>query len=406
MLTSNHVANELIKFRRMVISDFLRRSRFDPFMGNTSTSVIVRMADLEADGKEINVPLVNQMSGAGVGAGTLRGNEEMLDSYGFPIWADWARNAVANNRAVNKESSFNVRSTARDLLRGWSRRIVRDDLVDTLLSIPTGTIQPNRLVAPGNRVNGIRWSASSAAQQNSWVASNYDRTLFGAKIGNSYAGGVSSTWLVSAGNMSATTDLMTAAVGSLAKSLAKQSGVTPGSPGLYNGRPKITPWEIEELDEEMYVCFIGDRAFHNLQLDATMYQANRDARARESNATNTNPIFTGGALLYDGILYKNIPEITQRLLQPAAATGLSFDVEPYFLCGQAAMAYAMGQLPRPTTLEDGDYEFVTGLGIETQFGMAKVAKAPQQSSLAPSSDLGNLVDWGMVTGFVPAPAAA
>lgn len=165
MLTTNHVNNELIKFRRQVISDFLRRSRFDAFMGDTSTSVIVRMADLEADGKEINVPLVNQLSGDGVGAGTLRGNEEMLDSYGFPVWADWGRNAVANNRAVNKESSFNVRSTARDLLRGWARRIVRDDLTDTLLSIPTSAVQPGRLQAPGNRVNGLRWSAATTAQK-------------------------------------------------------------------------------------------------------------------------------------------------------------------------------------------------------------------------------------------------
>ena len=46
MYTSNHVNNELIKFRRQVISDFLRRSRFDPFMGDSSTSVIVRLADL------------------------------------------------------------------------------------------------------------------------------------------------------------------------------------------------------------------------------------------------------------------------------------------------------------------------------------------------------------------------
>ena len=104
MLTSNHVNNELIKFRRQVISDFLRRSRFDPFMGDTSTSVIVRLADLEANGKEINIPLVTQLSGSGVGVATLRGNEEMMDSYGMPIWADWARNAVANTRAVNKES--------------------------------------------------------------------------------------------------------------------------------------------------------------------------------------------------------------------------------------------------------------------------------------------------------------
>jgi len=126
-------------------------------MGDSSTSVIVRLADLEANGKEINVPLVTQLTGMGVGVGTLRGNEEMLDSYGFPVWADWARNAVANNRAVNKESSFDVRSTARNLLRGWSRRIVRDDIVDALGSIPTGSIQTGRFQAPGNRVNGIKW---------------------------------------------------------------------------------------------------------------------------------------------------------------------------------------------------------------------------------------------------------
>jgi hypothetical protein len=398
MLTSNHVNNELIKFRRMVISDFLRRSRFDPFMGNTSTSIIVRMADLEADGKEINVPLVNQLSGAGVGAGTLRGNEEMMDSYGFPVWADWARNAVANNRAVNKESSFNVRSTARDLLRGWARRIVRDDIVDTLLSIPTSAIQANRLVAPGNRVNGVKWSASTTAQKNSWTAANFDRILFGSKLGN-----FSSTWATGVGNCVVATDKMSAAVGSLAKSMAKQSGVSPGNPGVYNGRPKITPWEIEELDEEMYVIFLGDRAFQSLQQDPNMYQANRDAREREgADPTKTNPIFTGGALLYDGVLYKNIPEITQRLIQTGVG-GAGVDIEPYFLCGQAAVAYAMGQLPRPTTLEDGDYEFVTGLGIECQYGLGKIAKAPLAVQGATTGDL---VDWGMVTGFVAAPTPA
>jgi hypothetical protein len=376
-------------------------------MGDTSSSVIVRMADLEADGKEINVPLVNQMTGAGVGAGTLRGNEEMMDSYGFPVWADWGRNAIANNRATNKESSFNVRSTARDLLRGWSRRIVRDDLTDCLLSIPTGTIQAGRLQAPGNRINGVTWSASTLTQKNSWMAANYDRNLFGAKISNSYnvATGVTATWTAAAGSLAVATDVMSASIGSLAKQLAKQSGVSPANPGQYNGRPKITPWEIEELDEEMFVCFLGDRAFKSLQNDPVMFQANRDARAREGNATKTNPIFTGGALMYDGILYKNIPEITQRLIQLGVG-GAGVDVEPYFLCGQAAMAYATGQLARPTRLEDGDYEFVTGLGIEAQYGVAKIAKAPQSVSQAPASDLGTLVDWGMVTGFVAAPAAA
>lgn len=397
MLTSNHVNNELIKFRRTVITDFLRRSRFDPFMGDSSTSVIVRLADLEADGKQINVPLVNQLSGDGVGTGTLEGAEELLDSYGFPVWADWARNAVANNRASNKESSFNVRSTARDLLRGWSRRIVRDDLVDALLSIPTAAIQANRWGIPGNRVNGIRWSQATAANKNSWVAANYDRILFGKLLSN-YA----STFAAAIANVDATDDKMTAAIGSLAKQLAEQSGTTPGNPAPYNGRPKITPWQIEELDEEMYVCFVGSRSFTNLQNDPPMANANREARAREGNPENSNPIFTGGALKFDGVLYKEIPEITQRLLLVGAGAG-TVDVEPFFLCGQAALAYALGQLPRPTQREDKDYDFITGLGIEAQYGVAKIAKAPQSIANATAGDL---VDWGMVTGFVAAPGAA
>lgn len=393
-LTPNHPNNELIKFRTDVAYDFLRASRFDPYMGDTSTSVIVRMADLEADGKEIRVPLVTQLAGDGVGVGLLRGNEEQIDSYGMPIWADWARNAVANNRAVNKESSFNIRSTARSLLRGWSKRIVRDDLTDALLSIPTSAVQPNRFNTPGNRVNGLKWSLATTANKNSWVSANYDHVLFGSQISN-----YSTTFATAAANVDSTNDKMTAAVGSLAKDLAKQSGVDPNNPGVYNGRPKINPFMIDgdNNDQEWYVCFLGSRAFRDLKADPVMYQANRDARARENDATGTNPIFTGGSLIYDGIIYKEIPEITQRLLLKGIGAA-SIDVEPFFLCGQGALAYALGQMPRPTQLEDGDYDFVTGLGIEAQYGVGKIAKAPL--SAGASATAGTLVDWGMVTGFV------
>jgi hypothetical protein len=134
-----------------------------------------------------------------------------------------------------------------------------------------------------------------------------------------------------------------------------------------------------------------------------MYQANRDARAREgSDPTKSNPLFTGGGLVYDGVIYLNIPEITQRLLLKGVGTA-AIDVEPVFLLGQAAMAYAMGQMPRPTQLEDGDYDFITGMGIEAQYGVAKIAKAPQSVS---GATVGDLVDWGMVTGFVSGVANA
>jgi hypothetical protein len=395
-LTANHVNNEIIKFRRTAAVDFLRRSRFDPFMGPDSTSVIVRMNDLAADGKEINIPLVTQLTGAGVGAGLLRGNEEQLDSYGFPVWADWARNAVANNRAVNKESSFSVRSTARSLLGGWARRIVRDDIVDSLLSIPTAAVQAGRLTATngGNRVNGVRWSAATAGQKNAWTVANTDRVLFGSVVANFNA-----TFATAIGNVDSVNDKMTAAVGSLMKNIAQQTGVSASNPGVYNGLPKITPFQMKSTDQEWYIVFLGSRAMRDLKADPVMFQANRDAREREgSDPTKNNPIFTGGGLIFDGVIYLEIPEITQRLLLTGGAAGIT--VEPVFLCGQGALAYAMGQMPRPTTLEDGDYDFITGMGIEAQYGIGKVAKAS-------INDVSNtLVDWGMVTGFVSGVANA
>lgn len=395
--STNHPNNELIKFRRQVFYDFLRASRFDPFMGANSRYPIVRLDDLAADGKEINVPLVTQLTGPGVGAGILRGNEEMIDSYGFPVWADWGRNAVANNRAVNKESSFSVRSTARELLRGWARRIVRDDLVDALLSIPTSQIQANRLVAPGNRVNGVKWSAATSGQKDTWENANYDRVLFGAKVGNR-----TSTFAASCTNMAVATDKMFAANAQVLKQMAMATGMDPSNPGVYNGRPKINPWQLEETDQEWYVCFIGSRAMRDLKADPVMYQANRDARVRtqpEGGPPAENPIFSGGGLVWEGIYFLEIPEITTRLLLTGAAAA-GDDIEPYFLCGQAALAYAFGQAPRATQLEDGDYEFIVGLGIEAQYGTAKIAKAPLLAG--GTATTGDLVDWGMATGFAVA----
>lgn len=404
-LTANHPNNELIKFRTDVTYDFLRKNRLDPFMGDSSLSPIVRVSDLESDGKEVRIPLVTQLIGDGVGVGTLRGNEEQIDSYGFPMWADWVRNAVANNRAVNKESSFSVRSTARQLLRGWARRIVRDDLVDVLLSIPTSSIQSGRFSTPGNRVNGLKWSAATAGNKNSWVTANVDRVVFGKLISN-----YSTTFATAAGNVDSTDDKMSAAIGTLMKSVAQQTGMTSG---VYNGKPKINPWMIESdnvngsgagaYDQEWYLCLLGSRAMRDLKADTVMTAANREARDREGNPTGVNPIFTGGALVYDGVIYLEIPEITQRLLLTGVGN-VGIDVEPVFLLGQGALAYAMGQMPRVTQLEDADYDFVNGIGIEAQYGVAKIAKAPL--SAGASATLGALVDWGIVTGFVSGVANA
>jgi hypothetical protein len=388
-LTSLGTNNELIKFQKEVRTDFLRASRFDPYMGDGSDTPIARIADLSADGKQINVPLVTQMTGNGAGTGLLRGNEEQLANYGMPLWADWARNAINFNKQVEKNSSFNIESAVKTQLRNWGKRIVRDALVDGLLAIPTATI-------PGSYgsnafVNGVVFSGATATQKNNWVTANSDRVVFGSQLSN-----YSTTFATAVANVDSTNDKLTADVVRLMKSVALGTGK---SGSTYTGKPIISPWMIPELDQEMFVLFVGRRTMRDLRKDSTMLQANRDARARENGTAMKNPIFTGGELIWEGVIIKEIPEITDRLVL-AGVGAASIDVEPIFLCGANALAYVTGQLARPTTLEDADYQFITGLGIEAQFGTGKLAMS------VPAAGGTGLVDFGMVTGFMSGVADA
>jgi Protein of unknown function (DUF4043) len=402
--TVNNVNEELIKFRREVTWTFLRGSRFDAYTGGIG-SVIQRVMDLAADGKQVNVPLMDQLKNAGVATGALVGNEEALDNYGMPLWADWGRHAVVFQKSSLKEAAFNIREQATPALNGWTARNRLNDMVDALLSIPTAAIPPNFHADPGNRVNGLRWSAASAANQNAWQAANIDRIVTGAKVSNTISGNVSGSLLL----LAAATDLMSCKIGRLAKRMAQQTTNV-------SNWPAIKPWMLRNTDEEWYVCFIGTRSYRDLSGDNEMAVANEYARWRDrGDPTRDNPIFAGSHLIKDGIIYREIPEIDSRYILgtgtvqapngPLAGKGAgapAVDVAPFFLCGQNAYAYVVGQLPKATSRDETDYQFLRGMGIEMQYGYGKIAKAPVGGPGA----IGTLKDFGVVTGFVAAPADA
>lgn len=103
----------------------------------------------------------------------------------------------------------------------------------------------------------------------------------------------------------------------------------------------------------------GTRVFRYLEQDPTILQADREARARDAGALKNNPIFTGGELLYRGVMIKEVPEIP--VISGVGAS--SADVGVGFLCGRQALAWGMGQEMK--SIEDvSDYEFRRGLGIE------------------------------------------
>src|SRR5262252_4024811 len=144
-LTAIQANNKLIVFKRDILREFVRQNMFSPYMGNSATSIIRVLNDLKAGGEQVNIPLVNSLRATAIATGTLVGAEEAIDNYGMRMWIDWARNAVKTDRG---------------------KELIKNEIVDAMLSIPLGTAQANLGSANGNRVNGITFNASAAADRN------------------------------------------------------------------------------------------------------------------------------------------------------------------------------------------------------------------------------------------------
>ena len=113
------------------------------------------------------------------------------------------------------------------------------------------------------------------------------------------------------------------------------------------------------------------------------------------------PLFQDGDQLYDGVIVRQVPEITQFVdflwtsLKTAGAGG-TVRVEPVFLCGQQAATICWGQMAKPTFLREDDYQFKTGVGIQQCYGTAKIWSAPVNTA---TTDGTNLKQLGVVTCF-------
>jgi hypothetical protein len=375
-VTTNHANNELVKYARKIFAHgYVRENLFDRFQSDSSTSVIRRILDLEAGGKEINITLSDALQGDGVGNGTLTGREEAIDNYGYRMWADFARHAVKVNKKTSKDASWNVKQEFTPKLNEWIKKKFKDEFIKSMLSIPQQT-PPTGLGGPdGGRVNGIIWEDATAGQKNNWMDANSDRVLFGSATSNYVAGNFAGSVV----NVDSTDDRLTGDLVTLAKRVAQRT--------THN---KITPVTVERTGQESYVMFVGSNAMRDLIDSDPVTAAVREAYSTQK-WSEQNPLFKAGDVWWRNVLVVEIPDIGELLTLSGVGAG-GIDVEPYFLCGQSAFGHVMGQMPDFKQMDETDYQFNSGAGIEAQYGVGKIAKIPPGGS--------SLVDWGVVTGFV------
>ena len=384
-VTTVQTNNKLIVFRKQVFHEYVRENLFSPYMGTEITSIIRVIPDLDKGGKnggeQINIPLMARLNAQGVASGPLVGNEEALDNYGARFWIDWSRNAIVINNAEEQKSSIDLWAEAKPMLVDWGKEKQRDEICDALYAIPSQSAPAGLGSNLGQRVNGILFDAATAPQRNTWLTDNADRILIGSgNTANLVAGNF-------AASMTNITTAMTAS-GALVNRMKRSAK---------KANPRIRPFKLKDNGTEWFVLFVGQEQFRDLQNDTDIKTANQNSRARENQGYLKNPIFVDGDLLYNGVIIREIPELSIRLptfYTTAGAAGTT-QVAPAFLCGQQAMAWCWGKTPTPTFLKEDDYQFNRGAGIKMAYGIGKIAKLNATQ---------NFKDWGVFTGFFAAVA--
>jgi hypothetical protein len=376
-LTTVQTNNKLIKFTRDVNREWVRENLFAPYMGESITAIIRKRMELTSGGEQMNIPLVARLAATAIGSGALAGNEESVDNYGMRVWIDWARNAIKTNKAEKQKDSSAIFDVARPLLSDWLKELSRDETIDALFALPSESAPAGLGSAAGQRVNGILFADATAAQRTTWMQDNSDRMLFGHLLSNT-----TTTFALSTANITAAAiDSATAANMKFLKRYARAAN------------PHIRPFKLKD-GREYFVAFHGSRSFRDLK--ASLDTINQTTRPREGTGFDKNPIFQDGDQMYDGVIHREIPEIDVRVptLYNTLGAG-STPIRPVWLCGQSAMAFAYGQMAKPTQLDNTDYQFNQGVGIETAYGVSKMFK---------KTTGGNLREWGIATMFVWAQA--
>ena len=377
-LSTVQTNNKLVKYTQEINREYVRENMFSPYMGEAVNSIIRLRMELKNGGEQMNIPVVGRLTAAPKGSGTLVGNEEKIDNYGMRLWLDWARNAVTTNKADKQRDSADIFGQAKPLLSDWGKELQRDELIAALMALPSET-----LPSAGVRVNGIQYDLATAAQRNTWNAANSDRILYGNSTANYNA-----THATALATLDTTNDKATASNLALLKRIAM------------NASPKIRPFKTAD-GYEYYVAFAGTNTFRDLK--ASLETINRDARPREQNGVDKNPLFQDGDQIYDGVIIRQVPEISSFVTNVwtslTTAGTASARVEPVFLCGQQAAVLGWGQRPKPTFRKEDDYGFIKGVGTEMAYGAAKMFKKHP-------NDATTLKQWGCVSVFVAAPSDA
>lgn len=354
--TTSPTNSRVIRWERDFYREYIRENRFSKAIGSDERAPIQLNEDLTKNvGEQINFELVNRLTASGVtGTNTLEGNEEALGIRNFRVTVDRTRHAVVHDRLHEQFNAFDLVSAKKAVVMDWHKENIRDRIITALGSFS---------------IDGSTHYAYADADETTikdvWLANNSDRVVTGEYT----SGGTDHS--ADLAQLDATADILDTDALMRMKDKAKAAN------------PKIRPIRIKD-DEEWYLVYAHTKLFRQAQASLATINQNAWERARGES----NPLFTGGDLIYDGMIIKEVPEIASI----GAVGTLSALVAPAYLVGAQAIAYAVAT--RSRMIENvRDYGAKKGAGVEMVDAVRKMYFG------SGVTDTANPKQNGVVTGY-------
>jgi N4-gp56 family major capsid protein len=356
-------------------TEYIRGNRLARYMGTDTNSVVqVREQLSKKKGESIVFELINRLQAPGKKNNqTLEGFEEDISQRSWELKVASYRHAVVVPEFEEQVTAITLRDAGREILMNWSMEHTRDKFLAALGSkdaVASGAGQNfTNGTGPGSGLgNTATFQTANATALNAWAVENKDRTLYGALVSNYNA-----TFATALLNVDSTADKLSSSAVSVMKRLAK------------NSNPKIRPIKVNG-DEEWYVMFAGSEPFRDLKLDANIIASRQYALERGEG----NPLFTDGDIIWDGVIVREIPEMSQNKWLALGAS--SIDVGEVYLCGAQALGYALAER-WSTRTQERDYQEKHGIAVRQVYEVGKIQFGTG------ATDTTTLKDNGLVTGF-------
>lgn len=332
----------VVRYQNDFFREFIRNNKYSKYIGTDENSPIQSVEDLsKGKGEKVKIYLINQLGattangGIRTGYQTLKGYETPMDTRSNELTIGLSRFAVTIWESDKQFSAIDLVEARRAVLMDNFKTYFRDRINTALGSMS---------------IDGTTHYAYADADETTikdvWVANNSDRVLFGAGVG-SFA-----DHSADLGQLDTTNDIVNEANLKLLKDKAKTAN------------PIVRPIRVRD-DEEWYVVFMGSKLFRQAQ--TALATLNREAWVRASG--DNNPLFTGGDLIYDGMIIKEVPEIGSLAGTPGASGTTS--VAPAYLLGAQGLGYAIALRSKMIEQVD-DYGEVNGAGVKMLDQVAKL----------------------------------